>query len=57
MREAVYARSSALATRELRFLPSTYGDRAGLVGCAALALDEVLSPAAVDARLRAVAQA
>jgi predicted NBD/HSP70 family sugar kinase len=52
VREAVYARSSALATRELRFLPATYGDRAGLVGCAALALDEVLSPAAVDARLR-----
>ncbi|GAA3528843.1 ROK family protein [Nocardioides daeguensis] len=52
VREAVYARSSALATRELQFLPSTYGDRAGLVGCAALALDEVLSPAAVDARLR-----
>jgi predicted NBD/HSP70 family sugar kinase len=52
VREAVYARSSALATRELRFLPATYGDRAGLVGCAALALDEVLSPIAVDARLR-----
>ena len=52
VREAVYARSSALATRELQFLPATYGDRAGLVGCAALALDEVLSPAAVDARLR-----
>lgn len=51
VRESVYARSSALATRELQFLPSTYGDRAGLVGCAALALDAVLSPAAVDARL------
>ncbi|TNM41876.1 ROK family protein [Nocardioides albidus] len=51
VREAVYARSSALATRELQFLPSTYGDRAGLVGCAALALEAVLSPAAVDARL------
>lgn len=51
VRESVYARSSALATRELQFLPSTYGDRAGLVGCAALALDAVLSPAAIDARL------
>ena len=57
VREAVYARSSALATRELQFLPATYGDRAGLVGCAALALDEVLSPAAVDARLRRRAEA
>ncbi|MEV5000066.1 ROK family protein [Nocardioides sp. LML1-1-1.1] len=53
VREAVYARASALATRELQFLPSTYGDRAGLVGCAALALDTVLAPAAVDALLAA----
>lgn len=53
VRESVYARASALATRELRFLPSTFGDRAGLVGCAAMALDQVLSPAAVDARLAA----
>ncbi|HWJ09240.1 MAG TPA: ROK family protein [Nocardioides sp.] len=51
VRESVYARASALATRELQFLPATYGDRAGLVGCAALALDAVLSPAAIDARL------
>ncbi|MCL2542867.1 MAG: ROK family transcriptional regulator [Nocardioidaceae bacterium] len=51
VREAVYARASAFATRELQILPSTYGDRAGLVGCAALALDGVLSPSAVDARL------
>lgn len=51
VRETVYARASALATRELQFLPSTYGDRAGVVGCAAMALDVVLSPAAVDARL------
>lgn len=56
VREAVYARASALATRELQFLPATYGDRAGLVGCAALALDEVLSPVAVDARLRTAAR-
>ena len=53
VRESVYARASALATRELRFLPATYGDRAGLVGCASMALDQVLSPAAVDARLTA----
>jgi predicted NBD/HSP70 family sugar kinase len=51
IRESVYARSSALATRDLQFLPSTFGDRAGVVGCAAMALDHVLSPAAVDARL------
>ena len=51
VRESVYARASALATRDLRFLPSTFGDRAGLVGAATMALDQVLSPAAVDARL------
>jgi len=56
VRETVYARASALATRELQFLPSTYGDRAGVVGCAAMALDRVLSPAAVDARLDGTAE-
>jgi predicted NBD/HSP70 family sugar kinase len=53
VRESVYARASALATRELQFLPATFGDRAGMVGCASMALDQVLSPAAVDARLAA----
>ncbi len=51
LRESVYARASALATRDLQILPSTFGDRAGLVGCAAMALDQVLSPAAVNARI------
>jgi predicted NBD/HSP70 family sugar kinase len=51
VRESLYARASALATRDLLVLPSTYGERAGLVGCAALALDHVLSPAAVEQRL------
>ena len=53
VRESVYARAAALATRDLQFLPATYGDRAGVVGCAALALDHVLSPSAVDAYLAA----
>jgi predicted NBD/HSP70 family sugar kinase len=53
VRESVYARASALATRDLQFLPATFGDRAGLVGCASMALDRVLNPAAVDARLMA----
>ncbi|WP_139977322.1 ROK family transcriptional regulator [Nocardioides litoris] len=56
VRESVYARAAALATRDLRLLASTYGDRAGLVGCAAMALDHVLSPAAVDARLAELAR-
>ena len=53
VRESVYARAAALATRDLQFLPATYGDRAGVVGCAALALDHVMSPSAVDAYLAA----
>jgi predicted NBD/HSP70 family sugar kinase len=51
VRESVYARSTAMATRDLQFLPSAQGDSAGLVGCAALALDHVLAPVAVDAWL------
>lgn len=52
VREAVYARSTARTTRELRFLPATHGEAAGLVGCAALVIEHELSPAAVDRRLR-----
>jgi predicted NBD/HSP70 family sugar kinase len=51
VRESVYRRAAPIATRDLRFLPATHGDRAGVVGCGALALDHVLAPAAVDARL------
>jgi predicted NBD/HSP70 family sugar kinase len=51
VREVVYARSTALATRDLQFLPSAQGDSSGLVGCAALAIDHVLAPTAVDARI------
>ncbi|MDP3891438.1 ROK family protein, partial [Nocardioides sp.] len=53
LRETLYPRASALATSALQVLPSTHGDRAGVVGCAALALDRMLSPSAVDARLLA----
>jgi predicted NBD/HSP70 family sugar kinase len=56
VRESVYARAASLATRDLQFLPATHGDRAGLVGCAALALEHVLAPAAVDARLAALVE-
>jgi predicted NBD/HSP70 family sugar kinase len=56
VRESVYARAASLATRDLQILPATHGDRAGLVGCAALALEHVLAPAAVDARLAALVE-
>lgn len=52
VRESVYARASALATSDLQILPATFGDRAGVVGCAAMALDQVLRPSAIDALLR-----
>jgi predicted NBD/HSP70 family sugar kinase len=51
MRETLYARATAAATKDLVVLPATHGDRAGLVGCAALALDHVLAPATIDAML------
>jgi predicted NBD/HSP70 family sugar kinase len=51
MRETLYAGATAAATKDLHVLPSTHGDRAGLVGCAALALDHVLAPHAIDALL------
>lgn len=57
VRETIYGRATALAARELQVLPASNGDRAGVVGCAALALDHVLSPAAVDARLSGLAAA
>ena len=52
LREALFASTTALAGRDLQVVPVSHGERAGLVGCAQLALDQVLSPAAVDAALR-----
>ena len=40
VREAVYSRSTARATRELRFAPAAHGDSAGLVGCAAVVIEQ-----------------
>jgi predicted NBD/HSP70 family sugar kinase len=51
IRESVYQRASALATRELRILTSRLGPRAGVVGVTTLALEHALDPANVDALL------
>jgi predicted NBD/HSP70 family sugar kinase len=51
IREGIYKQASALATRELRILPSRLGERAGVAGVATLALEHVLEPANVDALL------
>jgi predicted NBD/HSP70 family sugar kinase len=49
VRESVYQRATALATKRLRIEPSRLGDHAGLIGCATLALDHILSPETIDA--------
>jgi predicted NBD/HSP70 family sugar kinase len=51
VRQNVYANAAAMNTRDLQFRPAVHGDRAGLVGCAALAIEAVLAPPAVDAWL------
>lgn len=49
VREVVYQRSLPLATSRLRIVPASGGDRAGVLGAAALVLDDVLSPRSVEA--------
>lgn len=55
--ETLYPRLTGLAARDLRVLPSVHGERAGLVGCAALALDHALSATEVDRLLAERARA
>ena len=50
LRETLYGNATALATRVLQVVPSTHGDRSGVIGSATMVLDHVLSPAAIDAR-------
>lgn len=51
VREVVYKRSLPLSTADLRIQDSPLGDRAGVIGAAALVLDHVLHPEAVDASI------
>ncbi|MGJ9411733.1 ROK family protein [Aeromicrobium sp. CF4.19] len=48
VREVIYQRSLPLATKDLRVVTASEGDRAALVGAGALVLDEVLSAQSVD---------
>lgn len=49
IREVVYQRSLPLATQHLRIVTSHTRARAGILGASAMAIDHVLSPAAIDA--------
>lgn len=49
IREIVYQRSLPLATQDLRIVSSRTRGRAGVLGASAMAIDHVLSPAAIDA--------
>ena len=51
VRERLYQRTQPQAARGLRVVASSLGDRAGVVGAARLALEEVLSAEAVDRAL------
>lgn len=48
IREVVYQRSLPLATEHLRILTSQAGERAGVIGAAALATGHALSPDSID---------
>jgi predicted NBD/HSP70 family sugar kinase len=48
VREVTFSRSLPLATEELRVVPSRLGDRAGVIGAAIMAIENVLSPEAID---------
>ncbi len=51
IREVVYQRSLPLATQHLRIVTSQAGTHSGVRGAAAMAIDHVLAPEAIDALL------
>ena len=55
IREVVYQRSLPLATRNLRIARSVLGDDAGIHGAAVMAIEHILSPAAINGALTASA--
>jgi predicted NBD/HSP70 family sugar kinase len=55
IREAIYRRGAVLATGQLQIVPTRLGDRAGVLGAAALVFDQRLSPEAVNRRLEGAA--
>jgi predicted NBD/HSP70 family sugar kinase len=51
MREAIYRRSSSLATGHLEIMHTRLEDRGGVIGAASIVLDQRLSPDAVDRQI------
>jgi predicted NBD/HSP70 family sugar kinase len=51
VREAVYLRSTPLATESLRIERSQLDDRAGVTGAAVMVIEHILSPAVVDTQV------
>ena len=51
IRETVYQRSTALSTSELHIVTGTLGDRAGIIGAAALVIEHIFDPDRVDVAL------
>jgi predicted NBD/HSP70 family sugar kinase/biotin operon repressor len=51
IREAIYRRSSCLASERLEIVRTRLGDRAGVIGASALVLDQCLAPEIVDRQL------
>lgn len=49
IREAIYQRSTAMSTNELRITTGTLGDRAGIIGAAALTIEHIFDPATINA--------
>ena len=54
VREVVYGRSLPLATGSLRIIASRAGERAGVLGAAAMVVQHALSPDEVEARVTAL---
>jgi predicted NBD/HSP70 family sugar kinase len=51
IRETVYQRSTALSTSELQIITGALGDRAGIIGAAALVIEHIFDPDRIDVAL------
>jgi predicted NBD/HSP70 family sugar kinase len=48
IREVVYQRSTTLSTTDLQIVSSSLGDHAGVTGAAAMVIEHILAPSAID---------